>query len=226
MNSEIRDSTHPQGTVREPILADTPGVYQQRGGGAHTNEADQPFLAADSSFLVADPSWASRLADFDRRIFKKDAWPRSIWEHELLMEDRSYLVLPAEPEPLRSLPGVYAVAGMRFAQDCELLTLAVDPHMRRRGIARALVCQLIAQARQCGGERVFLEVRAHAYQVQALYASLGFAPLYVRRRYYSDDDALVMKCDLCTLEQSNLEQSNLDVGKPDVGTLSKAAHEM
>ena len=45
------------------------------------------------------------------------------------------------------------------------------------GLGRVLMLQLIAEARQRGAREVFLEVRADNQDAQALYRSLGFAPL-------------------------------------------------
>lgn len=148
--------------------------------------------SADAEFVRAKPEWAGPIADFDKRIFGRDAWPRTVWEHELRQPDRQYLAL-VQTDPIRSLPQINAIAGMRYASDAELVTVSVAPNWRRQGIARRLVTQLLAQARAYGSEQVFLEVRAHSAGAIKLYASLGFEPIYRRRKYYSDDDALVMR---------------------------------
>ena len=144
------------------------------------------------SMQVPPPAWAGRLASFDHAIFGRDSWSEAVWTDELSSSDRLYLSYSEAPEPLQSLGRVAAIAGMYFAQDCELLTVAVAKRWRRKGIAQELVSALLEEARVRGGERVFLEVRSKDEGAQALYRQLGFEPLGLRKKYYADDDALVM----------------------------------
>lgn len=87
------------------------------------------------------------------------------------------------------------VVGFLLAQTCgdeaEILTLAVAPEIRRRGVGRGL---LEAFLRRWRG-RVFLEVRASNHAAQALYRSLGFLPAGLRQGYYTSpsEDAIVMQ---------------------------------
>jgi [ribosomal protein S18]-alanine N-acetyltransferase len=102
-------------------------------------------------------------------------------------------------------PGVLALvddAGglivMRVAADeAEILTLAVAPDVRRRGIARALVDAGCTAARAAGAVKVFLEVAARNAGARALYETAGFQHIGVRQRYYADGgDAQTMGRDL------------------------------
>lgn len=43
---------------------------------------------------------------------------------------------------------------------------------------------------------MFLEVRSRSEGARALYEGRGFVPVGLRRRYYRDDDALVMRRDV------------------------------
>ena len=43
-----------------------------------------------------------------------------------------------------------------------------------------------------GAKHLTLEVRSENSAARALYASLGLAPVGVRKGYYGDDDALIM----------------------------------
>ena len=76
----------------------------------------------------------------------------------------------------------------------DIHNIAVHPDYRRRGIARALLSEVIGDARQQSLRRVTLEVRRSNVQAQMLYRRLGFAMTGVRKGYYSDDgeDALAM----------------------------------
>lgn len=83
--------------------------------------------------------------------------------------------------------------GQTVADEAELLTLAVAPDARRRGIARDLVAEFAATSRARGAAQAFLEVAADNAAAQALYHAAGWRESGRRRRYYGPDlDALVM----------------------------------
>ena len=82
--------------------------------------------------------------------------------------------------------------------DAEILTLAVDPAFRRRGLARMLVEGAARLAESQGAEALFLEVAEDNPAAIALYAGLGFDQVGRRRAYYARKgrdavDALVMR---------------------------------
>jgi ribosomal-protein-alanine N-acetyltransferase len=70
----------------------------------------------------------------------------------------------------------------------------VRPERRRRGHARTLVNAALAAFPRA--RRVHLEVRPSNSAARALYETLGFSPTGLRRRYYGDEDALLMTLDL------------------------------
>ncbi len=86
----------------------------------------------------------------------------------------------------------FLLAACPIAEEAEILTLAVDPAHRRRGLGRALV-ETFLHTRQ--GD-VFLEVRPSNLAAQKLYEASGFAPTGTRPRYYRspDEDALILRC--------------------------------
>lgn len=91
-----------------------------------------------------------------------------------------------------------AVAG-----EAEVLTLAVPPWTRRKGVARALMAAALAGSRQAGAHAVFLEVAVENAPAVTLYEGLGFTRAGVRKGYYDRgarprEDALVMRLDLTT----------------------------
>jgi ribosomal-protein-alanine N-acetyltransferase len=90
----------------------------------------------------------------------------------------------------------YAVAS--YAGDiAELQRIGVDVTARRRGIATALLGEVIARAPEAGADRLLLEVRADNAGAVAFYASQGFVEIDRRARYYRDGtDAVVMRLPL------------------------------
>jgi ribosomal-protein-alanine N-acetyltransferase len=99
-------------------------------------------------------------------------------------------------------PGTFALVeptggmllGRIAADEAEILTLAVAPVARRRGIASALLRAGMAESSERGAAALFLEVSTGNAPARALYAAAGFAEVGRRTGYYSDGtDALVLR---------------------------------
>ena len=71
-------------------------------------------------------------------------------------------------------------------------SVAIAPKFRRKGIARMLINNAVEE---CRPERTLLEVRVSNAPARALYKSLGFHEIAIRKRYYDDpvEDAIVME---------------------------------
>ena len=84
------------------------------------------------------------------------------------------------------------------AGEGSLLSMAVIPEARRRGLGRALMGQLRHRFLHHGCAEVHLEVRESNLGAQSLYRETGFAVTGRRRGYYADngEDALLMSCAL------------------------------
>lgn len=88
--------------------------------------------------------------------------------------------------------------GRTVADEAELLTLAVAPEARRRGLGRKLVSRFLYQSRLRGAESAFLEVAKDNAAAVALYGRAGFAEAGRRRGYYRtldgrSVDALILR---------------------------------
>ena len=80
----------------------------------------------------------------------------------------------------------------RYADVWHLMNIAVDPPARRRGMATALLDEMIARA---GADASYtLEVRPSNGSAISLYERFGFRSAGTRRRYYQDtgEDAVIM----------------------------------
>jgi ribosomal-protein-alanine N-acetyltransferase len=80
--------------------------------------------------------------------------------------------------------------------EAEILTIAVVPGARGRGVATALLAAAAAHALGVGGQSLFLEVGVENAPARALYARAGFAPVGQRKGYYDGKDALVLRAAL------------------------------
>ena len=117
-------------------------------------------------------------------------WSEPVWREELASVFGLYLVLQLGND----VSGFVGVK--RVADEAHVMTLAVPPGSRRRGLGRALVLAAFADPALAGVRRVHLEVRPSNAAARALYASLGFGETGRRKNYYGDEDALLMTLDL------------------------------
>jgi ribosomal-protein-alanine N-acetyltransferase len=80
--------------------------------------------------------------------------------------------------------------------ELHLLNLTVAPECQGRGLGRALLDAVVAEARTLPASRLLLEVREGNARARRLYAASGFAELGRRRGYYparqGREDAIVM----------------------------------
>jgi ribosomal-protein-alanine N-acetyltransferase len=91
----------------------------------------------------------------------------------------------------------------RFADELEILNVAVAPQARRKGIGSGLVQQALEWGRALGATRVFLEVRASNQAALRFYDVHGFRVTGRRARYYADpvEDALNLSAMLTGLKK-------------------------
>src|SRR5690606_38411324 len=89
---------------------------------------------------------------------------------------------------LLATPGTFAFAhddGFVLARvagdEAEILTLAVAPAARGRGLGRALLQAVIRKARELGSQSLFLEVGTDNPTALTLYAGLGFTRVGMRK---------------------------------------------
>ncbi|MBR1759365.1 MAG: ribosomal protein S18-alanine N-acetyltransferase [Lachnospiraceae bacterium] len=78
--------------------------------------------------------------------------------------------------------------------EADLVNIAVAEQMRQCGIGRALLKEVILQAKEKGVLKIFLEVRKSNYRARLLYGSFGFLTLSVRKGFYEKpkEDAICM----------------------------------
>jgi len=109
----------------------------------------------------------------------------------------------AEFAALLARPGAVLVGtpdGLALLQvaagEAEVLTIAVAPGARRRGLGGRLLSQALERAAAMGAGVAFLEVAEGNRAARALYARAGFAEVGRRRGYYAGGDALVLRKEL------------------------------
>lgn len=121
-------------------------------------------------------------------------WPTSDFE--------AYLADPRTTPAYAAVDGKRNLSGfimLRVAEDeSELLTIAVDPKARNKGLGRALLAAAFADLAMSPVRTMFLEVDETNAPAIALYKRYGFAEIGQRKAYYPKPDgskatALVMR---------------------------------
>jgi ribosomal-protein-alanine acetyltransferase len=156
----------------------------------YLREADaKPQSAAlrglpDLQILVADAATIPTLAKLHATCFE-DAWSEIALTSIMAGPGVAALLASSAEGPVGLL--LYRVA----ADEAEILTIGVDPNLRRRGAGRVLLESLLALKIP----NVFLEVASSNEDAIKLYTKAGFTQVGLRKAYYaaSGDDALILK---------------------------------
>jgi ribosomal-protein-alanine N-acetyltransferase len=149
--------------------------------------------------LVLEPAAAEdlgALVALERACFSHP-WTARNFTDAMADPPRSRVVVlrmpPSSADPERGIAAycVYQVV----AGEVHVHNLAVHPRTRRAGLGRLLMLRVLEVAARMGARQALLEVRRGNEAARALYESLGFHVLGVRRDYYSHppEDALVME---------------------------------
>ncbi|MGO1974865.1 MAG: GNAT family N-acetyltransferase [Propionibacteriaceae bacterium] len=118
----------------------------------------------------------------------RERWSAESWRGELTGDGRTVFVV-------RTPAGIVGAVTVRtVGPTADLYRVVVDPSVRRSGIGRQLVSVAVDAAERAGARKVVLEVRYDNEPAIALYQSLGFEQLGVRKDYYGTGiDALILK---------------------------------
>jgi len=141
---------------------------------------------------------AAETSDFPRLFALAEScpgaprWAPRTWEQVLEASPSGAQRIVLIAESVNECVG-FGVTGLA-ADQAEIESLGVSTSWRRRGIARRLCQDMLGWARARGAGHASLEVRASNTAARALYESLGFREIAVRRGYYRDpeENALVM----------------------------------
>jgi ribosomal-protein-alanine N-acetyltransferase len=139
------------------------------------------------------PQDAARCAELEKQLFDgDDPWPAQAFTAELEAKHIRYVAARAD-DKLVGYAGISRL-GRKRPYEYEIHTIGVDPTYQGQGIGRHMMEELLEYA---SGGTIFLEVRTDNEAAIALYESLGFVNVGLRRRYYraSGADAYTMRRD-------------------------------
>jgi ribosomal-protein-alanine N-acetyltransferase len=101
-------------------------------------------------------------------------------------------------DPPQKINSIGFYIGEYVAGEATLMDICVAPTIQGKGYGKTLLKQFLAQAKQQGATKIFLEVRAKNISAQMLYLNAGFIEINRRTGYYPSasgfgyEDAIVM----------------------------------
>lgn len=143
---------------------------------------------------AAGPRDAARLAQLHAASFHR-GWGEG--EFEAMLTERNTLV-----HRLRLGRRILGFAVSRIgADEAEILSIAIDPAWRGRGLSRELLFTHLGHLAGRGVRAIFLEVEENNQPARRLYERAGFSIVGRRERYYRQPggdhlNALLMRRDL------------------------------
>lgn len=190
------------------------------GGPVNGTAGGGPGAVAPATLRDMAAADVDHVTAMDAALFGIDCWPRQLFMNELAAPDtRRYIVAEVAAAPGGGSAGPARVVGyaglMCVPPIGDIQTVGVLPEFEGRGIARAMMVELIEEARRRGARDVMLEVSSTNPRAQDLYRRFGFEHIHTRRRYYRDgSDGLVMRLSLARRDRGNSDTASADTKEP------------
>jgi ribosomal-protein-alanine N-acetyltransferase len=140
----------------------------------------------NATLRFATPEDLSRITALMTSAEQAPHWTEAMYQKRIA--DQSILLANVDRHLVGALVFSAASPG-----EWEVENIVVDPALRKQGIAQALLRELGTRAKERGGMRIHLEVRASNAAAIALYRKVGFVETTRRRAYYRnpEEDALL-----------------------------------
>ena len=116
-----------------------------------------------------------------------DPWKETTFCEEIEKDYSHYFVCETDGTMV-GYAGIWCIY-----ETAELMRIATMPEFRNRGIAKELMQKILECAKDCGCERMMLEVRRSNIPAQKLYTKFGFDEISIRKGYYNGEDALILE---------------------------------
>ena len=142
------------------------------------------------TFKICAASYSDiiRIAELEKLCFSEP------WSHESLMscfKNPEYIFFTAK----ESGGNIIGYSSMRYVLDeAEICNVAVDIEERRKGVASALMKEILKTAEELKLKSIFLEVRESNLAAINLYERLEFKKSGIRKNFYEKprEDAIIM----------------------------------
>jgi len=128
------------------------------------------------------------IMQLENLCFGNDAWDADTMHFEVVAHHTYYLAAFEGTAQEGQLIGFAGLSKIPGNDQADIQTIAVSEAARGKGIGKALMLDLLKEARRLHADELFLEVRADNPAAQNLYLNLGFEHIDTRKRYYQPDD--------------------------------------
>ena len=143
-------------------------------------------------------------------------WPATAFKNELTQNKMARYVVLVDGGEVIGFGGLWLML-----DEAHVVTVAVRPERRRRGLGSLIVHGLLLVAHSQGMGTATLECRPSNLAARALYARYGFYEVGLRRRYYADnqEDALIMTTESLASPayQERLQRLGGELSRPSAG---------
>jgi len=124
------------------------------------------------------------ISDFD------DFWNYSVFKSELESPTSHYIVVKNNSK-------IIGFAGIKvILPDADIMNIVVKKDFRNQGIGSLLLKELINLSKSLNIKNLFLEVNEKNTPAISLYNKFGFKKISIRKNYYKNNNAIVMRLDL------------------------------
>lgn len=124
-------------------------------------------------------------SDFD------DFWNENILKSELENEN-SYYIVAKENDDIVGFGGLW-----KSIDDIHITNIVTKKILRNKGIGKAILTELINQAKSFGYNIITLEVNETNSPAISLYKMFGFKEVGIRKRYYNNvHNAIIMNLEI------------------------------
>ncbi len=122
--------------------------------------------------------------DFD------DFWNKKVLEEELSSSSSKYIVAKSDDE-------IVGFAGLKIVlNEADIMNIVTKKNYRRQGIGCLLLKNLITISKSLNVKSITLEVNENNSNAIDLYTKYNFQKIGVRKNYYKNESAIIMKKDL------------------------------
>lgn len=120
-----------------------------------------------------------------KNAFLTEWWDKKTIEEDLQDNQKLYYVMQED------FGIIGFVSFLKSLDEADLLQIVVHDAHVSQGKGTKLLCYALEELKMQGIKKVFLEVRA-SNPAKQFYLNNGFLPLSIRKKYYGNEDAIVL----------------------------------
>lgn len=120
-------------------------------------------------------------------------WNYNILKEEIENQNSYFIVAKSENETIVGFAGIKVIL-----DEADIMNIVVHKDFRNKKIGSQLLEQLLLYSKQNNIKSINLEVNELNSNAIALYKKFGFKQIAIRKKYYNDNDAIIMKKEIET----------------------------